>query len=121
MLGPNAVSRTLPQITLDRVWSVTPSLKILIIYHPPAIGRRVRRFDSSSDLPLARGVGAMGAAPPAHYTPTIHKPAMKINEDQCQPAIGGIGGIAGEDNWLARWERLAKNCQVGTPPTGPIK
>ena len=70
MLGPNAVSRTLPQITLDRVWSVTPSLKILIIYHPPAIGRRVHRFDSSSDLPLARGVGAMGAAPPLYANHT---------------------------------------------------
>ena len=32
MLGPNAVSRTLPQITLDRVWSVTPRLKILYTY-----------------------------------------------------------------------------------------
>ena len=96
-LRPNAVRCTFPQITLPRGWSVTPRVKIIIllIYPLPALGRRERRFDSSSAYPQARGDGGEAAAPPALRQPI--EPAMKINEDQCLPSAVGLGGIAGRN------------------------
>ena len=62
-------------------------------------GISLRRFDSSSTLPLARGLGVEDAIPSIYANQ--HKPATKINEDR-YTECRWPRGHRGRRLWLAR-------------------